>query len=99
VIKKAEVYISKSIQGNRKSMKTTVKYLSEHTKGIIERAAHGEEVIIIHEGKPFAKLVSLDSADATNNNDDNLFCIWQDHPGPINTENYLRQIRQRRSIY
>ncbi len=78
-------------------MQATSKDLRFHTKEILDAAMRGEEVVITFHGKPYAKIVPI--AESKQENKQNDFCgMWKDRTDIDNVDDYIRQIRKRRTF-
>jgi len=78
-------------------MQITVKDLRIHTKELLDTALQGEEVIITYRGKPWAKLVPIQTQRTDESEDDHhLFGIWKDRDDMQDVEEYLRNLRRGR---
>ncbi len=74
-------------------MKVTVKQLQSNVKELLETASKGEEIIITHRGKPYAKLISLEPEQPEQ---DQLFGMWKDDLESQDVNNYISKIRKGR---
>jgi prevent-host-death family protein len=78
-------------------MHVTVKDLCTHTKKLINTASNGEEVIITYRGKPYVKLISVQSAQPDQQEEhDELFGIWKDRDDLQDVTEYVNHIRKGR---
>ncbi len=78
-------------------MQATSKDLRFHTKEILDAAMRGEEVVITFHGKPYAKIVPITESKQENKQND--FCgMWKDRTDIDNVDDYIRQIRKRRTF-
>ena len=75
-------------------MKATAKDLRFHSKELLNTVIRGEEVIITYRGKPCAKLVPYKSE--KNDEETNLFGIWEDNEKTETVDGYVRDLRKNR---
>ena len=81
-------------------MYATAKELRFHSKKLLDVISRGEEVVITYRGKPCAKLVPLENAQAAtkkNRIDNRLFGIWKVNSSVKNVDSYVRNLRKGRS--
>ena len=78
-------------------MEATSKDLRFHTKEILDAAMRGEEVVITFHGKPCVKIISFINTNQENKEND--FCgMWKDRDDMDDVDEYVRQLRKRRSF-
>lgn len=78
-------------------MHATSKDLRFHSKELLESVDRGEEVIITYRGKPRAKLIPFQNGKTGFDEEENqLFGIWEDNDSIQNVDEYVREIRKGR---
>lgn len=79
-------------------MEATVNELRTHTKELLETVFHGQEIVIIYHGQPYAKLVPLQPTETTPAEEEQhrLFGIWKDRQDLPDVNTYVRQLRKGR---
>ena len=78
-------------------MEATSKDLRFHTKEILDAAMRGDGVVITYHGKPCAKIIPFTNKNQENKEND--FCgMWKDREDMNDVDNYIRQLRKRRSF-
>ncbi len=78
-------------------MQATLKDLNFYFEDILNTAIRGEEVIILHKGKPYAKLIPIEEEKERKARPNDLFGIWQDNSQTEDVRKYIRKIRRGRS--
>ena len=78
-------------------MQATSKDLRFHTKEILDAALRGEEVVITYHGKPYVKIVAIESSEQEGK--ENNFCgMWKDREDFEDVEGYVRRLRKGRTF-
>ena len=77
-------------------MKATAKDLRFHSKELLDTVNRGEEVIITYRGKPYAKIVPLETRQKKRKTINELFGIWKDYDNIKDVEKYVRDLRKKR---
>ena len=76
-------------------MKATAKGLRFNSKGLIDAAGRGEEVVITFRGKPCAKLVPYGGEDGQHTTEE-LFGMWKNNEKIRDVDAYVRGLREGR---
>jgi len=74
-------------------MQATIRDLRTHTKELLDTVSNGEEVIITYRGKPYAKLVPLETEKIYEKEEGHqLFGIWKDRDDISDVNEYVRKL-------
>ncbi|GAB6064884.1 type II toxin-antitoxin system Phd/YefM family antitoxin [Deferrisoma palaeochoriense] len=72
------------------------KMLRTHPRRVFHALERGEEVIVTYRGRPWAKLVPLNSRDAGEEKTPELFGIWADKDDVKDVDKYVESLRRGR---
>ncbi|MGK5091672.1 type II toxin-antitoxin system prevent-host-death family antitoxin [Deltaproteobacteria bacterium TL4] len=78
-------------------MQATINDLQIHTQQLLETVSRGEEIVIIHEGKSWVKIVPFISPEMPLGKCTNpLRGIWKDHEPSRDVSAYVENLRKGR---